>query len=88
MVVSPIHRRRGVADTLMKTAIAHAHVDGVRVLRLFTTDFQDEDVCEKKSGLESESRTRVMVIGGGSSVFFGRTYLERTPSHVYGIDVG
>jgi GNAT superfamily N-acetyltransferase len=41
LVVSPAHRRRGVADMLMNTAISHAQANGLRVLRLFTTDFHD-----------------------------------------------
>ena len=39
LAVSPTHRRRGVAEMLMKTAITHAKANGLRSLKLFTSDF-------------------------------------------------
>jgi len=39
LAVSPAHRRRGVAGMLMQTLTAHAQANGVRVLKLLTSDF-------------------------------------------------
>lgn len=41
LVVSPAHRRRGVAGILMNTVIAHARTNRLRVLKLLTSDFHD-----------------------------------------------